>query len=686
MNKESAKQRIEKLKKVINHHRYLYHVLDRQEIPDPAVDSLKDELVKLEKQYPDLITPDSPSQRVGGKPLDKFEKVEHRVPLLSIDDIFTKEDLEAWERYLKKLQPSAEFDYFCELKIDGFAITLIYDKGILKTGATRGDGKIGEDVTQNIKTIESIPLKIEIHQPIADKSNEARLEGTIKGGRIEVRGEVYMEKDSFNKINRERIKNGESAYANPRNLAAGSIRQLDPELAGSRDLKFLAYDLVFDMSSDSVSDIGIAYHSQEHDILDDLGFRTQKGKICKNLGEIIDFWRETQKNRDKLPFQVDGIVVLVNDNQLFDRLEVAGKSPRAIRAFKFLAKQATTKVVDIKVQVGRTGAVTPVAMLEPVRIEGVTITRATLHNEDELERLGVKTGDTVVIERAGDVIPAVLMVIKELRDKKEAKSFVFPKKCPVCGKELVRPKNEVVWRCPNDNCPARKREFLEHFVSKKAFNIEGLGPKIIEQLNISGLVSHPADFFSLKQGDLMSLERFAEKSADNLITEIRNKKRVSLERFIYSLGIRHVGEETALDLAGHFKTLDGLKKAFIDELVSIPDIGEKVAQSIYNWFNDKNNLLFLDNLQKSGVEISAPPQKENKVLEGKSFVITGVLEKMSREQAQRRIWESGGKVLDSVGKNTDFLVVGKNPGSKLNRAKKLGVNIISEEEFLKMIK
>ncbi|MCX6738203.1 MAG: NAD-dependent DNA ligase LigA [Candidatus Parcubacteria bacterium] len=704
MDKESAKKRIEKLKKVINYHRYLYHVLDRQEISDSAFDSLKDELVKIEKEYPDLITSDSPTQRVGGKPLDKFEKVEHSVPMLSIDDIFDKDALEAWERYLKKMQPSMKFDYFCELKIDGFAITLIYDKGFLATGATRGDGKIGENVTQNIKTISSIPLKLEIHQPLGEKKIEALLKNKIEQGRIEVRGEIYMEKNSFNEINEQRIKNKESVYANPRNLAAGSIRQLDPKLAASRRLKFLAYDLVSDTSSDISSDrrtrlanawqnldsslrsgIRIMTHSEKHRILSSIGFKTEKGKNCKTLDEVIDFWQKTQENREKLPFQVDGIVVLVNNNQIFDKLGVAGKSPRGIRAFKFSPKQATTEIIDIKVQVGRTGAITPVAVLEPVKIEGATITRATLHNNDELKRLGVKIGDTVIIERAGDVIPAVSSVLKELRDGKE-KDFNFPKNCPVCGKSLIKQENEVAWRCNNENCPARERGFLEHFVSKKAFNIDGLGPKIIEQLNKSGLLSYPIDLFELKQGDLIPLERFAEKSADNLVREIQKSKTITLDRFIYSLGIRHIGEETAIDLATYFGKIDDICMASIEDFMHIPNIGAKVANSIYEWFNNQNNRELLDKLKNTGVIILPPPKRKGKILDGKNFVITGVLEGMSREEVQDKIWELGGNISALVSKKTDFLITGKEPGSKLDKAKLLGVKIISKTDFLKMIK
>jgi DNA ligase (NAD+) len=429
----------------------------------------------------------------------------------------------------------------------------------------------------------------------------------------------------------------------------------------------------------------IITHSEEHKILSHLGFKTEKGKICKNLDEVIDFWEKTHKNREKLPFQVDGVVVLVNNNKFFDKLGVAGKSPRGIRAFKFSAKQATTKIVDIKVQVGRTGAITPVAILEPVKIEGATITRATLHNNDELKRLGVKIGDTVIIERAGDVIPAVSCVLKELRDGKE-KNFDFPKNCPVCGKLLVKQENEVAWRCNNEDCPAREREFLEHFVSKKAFNIDGLGPKIIEQLNKNGLVSYPVDLFELKQGDLIPLERFAEKSADNLIEEIQKSKKITLDKFIYSLGIRHIGEETALDLATHFGKIENISDASAEDFKNIENIGEKVANSIYEWFNNQKNKEFLGNLLRAGVIILSPPRRKDKILDGKNFVITGILEEMSRETTKNKIWELGGNVSGLVSKNTDFLIVGKEPGSKLNKARLLGIKIISENDFLKIIK
>ena len=653
MNKQEARQRIEKLKKVINYHRYLYHVLDKQEISDSALDSLKHELFELEEQFPDLGTPDSPTQRVGGRPLDKFNKVEHKIPMLSIEDIFEKQELEKWEDYLKRLLPEQDFEYFCELKIDGFAISLVYEEGILKRAATRGDGKTGEDVTQNIKTIESVPLKIK--------------------DSLEVRGEVYMEKRVFDRINEQRERQGESLYANPRNLAAGSIRQLDPRVAGSRDLKFLAYDIV---SSD------IKCHSEKHKKLADLGFRVDRGKLCKDIDQVINYWKQAARKRGKLPYQVDGVVITVNNNELLDKLGVAGKSPRGVRAFKFAAKQATTKIEDIKIQVGRTGAITPVALLKPVNIEGATITRATLHNKDQIQRLDIRTGDTVIIERAGDVIPAVTEVLKDLRTGKE-KKFSFPDKCPRCGSKLVKPEGEVVYRCPNPDCPARKTEYLEHFVSKKAFNIEGLGPKIIKQLIDEGLVSGVEDIFELKKGDLISLERFAEKSADNLIKEIQESKRIPLSRFIFSLGIRHVGEETAIDLANQFQTIDELIEAKPEDLENIKDIGQRVSKSIYNWF--KNNKSFVSKLKQKGIKITRPQETTND-LKGKIFVFTGSLGDISRDQAQDIVRKKGGRIANSISKETDFLVVGQDPGSKLDKAEKLKVKVIDKKEFLKLFK
>ncbi len=685
MTKAEVEKRIGKLKTVINHHRYLYHIMDTQEISDDVFDSLKHELYILEQKFPELITSDSPTQRVAGKALEQFKKVQHNRPMLSIEDIFTEEELRDWENYLKKLVPSislranppqADLEYFCELKVDGFAVSLIYENGILKIGATRGDGKIGENVTQNLRTIPSIPLKLETQS--LRKSGES---GTLPV-LVEVRGEVYMEKKAFDDFNKKMEKEGKPVYSNPRNLAAGSIRQLDPSLVAGRPLKFLAYKLI--------TDLGQKKHSEEHRVLASLGFKTDKGKVCQNIEDVLDFWKETVGKREKFPFMIDGVVINVNDNSLFEKLGVAGKSPRAIRAFKFSSKKNVSKILDIKVQVGRTGAITPVACLESVQIEGVTITRATLHNEDEIKRLGVRIGDTVVVERAGDVIPAVKKVFFELRTGGE-KKFVFPKKCPVCETDLERSSGEVIWRCPNRGCGARKIKSLYHFSSRKAFNIDGLGPKIINQLVDNNLVSQPADFFVLKEGDLVPLERFAEKSAKNLVEAIQAKKKINLAEFIYALGIRNVGGETSRDLAEYFGTLKKLKNALLVQLDNIKNFGAVVSNSIFDWFHNKKNLEIVENLIIAGVEIvethSLRKSRESGSLLSKSFVLTGTLEEMAREEAEEKIRELGGKTLDSVSRKTSYVVAGSEPGMvKIKKAKELGVRIIDEKEFFALLK
>ena len=666
MTKAEAEKRIQKLRDVINHHRYLYHVLDRQEISDEAHDSLKHELAELEKQFPEFITPDSPSQRVGGEPLDKFEKVEHKTPMLSMDDIFSEEELKDWEEYLRRLLPGEKIEYFCETKIDGFAMSLIYKGGIFIRAATRGNGRVGEDVTQNIKTIESVPLRLEAH---------GKKSLTAAPKEMEVRGEVYMDKQTFDLVNREQKKKGEKEYANPRNLAAGSVRQLDPKLTVPRKLKFLAYDIA--------SKIGQKNHSEEHALLNDLGFRTdQCTKICGNVGEVYRFWQDAAKLREKLAYQIDGVVISVNSNELFDKLGVAGKSPRGIRAFKFAPKQTTTIVEDIIVHVGRTGAVTPIAHLKSVEIGGVTVSRATLHNQNEIERLDVRIGDTVIVGRAGDVIPDIISVVKELRGGKERK-FTMPEKCPACGQKLSKT-TEAILRCTNKKCSARSLEYLHFFVSKRAFDMERLGPKIIDQLVEAGLVSKPQDLFDLTEGDLVPLERFAEKSAQNIITSIERSKIISLERFIHALGIRHVGEETAADLAQYFGSLEKIQNASLDEIKNIPDIGEVVANEICSWFKDSRNIKFINDLLGKEIEIQESKQVGIK-FKGKTFVFTGTLAKLTRQEAERKVRMLGGDPSGSVSKETDYVVAGENPGSKYDDAKELNVKIISEDEFLKMI-
>ena len=676
MNKTEAKKRIKKLKEVIDYNRYLYHVLDKEDISQSALDSLKHELYNLEQEHPEFITPDSPSQRIGGLALKEFKKVEHEIPMLSIEDVFSEKELEDWENYLKRLMPGVQFEYFSELKIDGFAVTLIYENGIFKTGATRGNGKTGEDVTSNLKTIETVPSKLNIYDKLSSKEIKENLKRKIKNGKIEIRGEVYMEKKDFDKFNNELDKKGEKTYANPRNLAAGSIRQLNPALAASRPLKFMAYDIV--------TGIGQKKHSDEHQILPALGFKSGPGRITKNISEIINYWREIAQKREILPFQIDGLVISVNENSLFRKLGVVGKSPRGMRAFKFSPKQATTKILDIKVQVGRTGALTPITYLQPVKVGGVTVSRATLHNEDEIKRLGVKIGDTVIVERAGDVIPAVAKSLKKLRSGIE-KEFHFPKTCPICGTELKKPEGEAVWRCLNRECSARKKENLYYFVSKKAFDIKGLGPKIIDRLLDENIISRAPDIFELKEGDLIPLERFADRSAQNLIRSIKESKKIPLARFIYALGIRHVGEETAIGLADYFGDIDKLKKASRDELERIPDIGEKAAESIYKWFYSQRNQKFVEDLFNVGVEI-LKTEKTGKKLKNKIFVFTGSLETMTRTEAEKRIRMFGGHPANSVSRQTDFLVAGSNVSSKSEKARKLGIKIINEKEFLRLIK
>ena len=675
MTKQEAKKRIEQLRKVINQHNYSYHVLDNPDISDAAFDSLKHELYKTEQKYPDLITIDSPTQRVSGQALDKFEKVKHKKRMLSLEDVFYVEEIEAWQERIQKFVPNQKLDYFAELKIDGFAVSLIYRDGIFIKGATRGDGRIGEDVTQNLKTISSIPLNLEIRQKLPSEIKQDKIKQALEKAEIEIRGEVYMTKQIFKKINREREKQSLSLYANPRNIAAGSIRQLNPEIAASRKLNFLAYDLV--------TDLGQKTHQTEHKIVRALGFKTSIESYCKNINEVVNFWNKIKKVRNKLPYQIDGVVISVNNSKIFNKLGVVGKAPRGAIAFKFPAKEATTVVEDIVIQIGRTGALTPVAHLKPVRLGGILITRATLHNEDEIKRLDVKIGDTVIVQRAGDVIPDIVEVIKKLRTGKE-KKFQMPKQCPVCKSKVMRPIGEVVHRCVNKNCNSIQKKQITHFVSKKGFEIDGLGPKIIEQFITKGLITDSSDLFSLTQGDLIPLERFDEKSAENLIKAIEKSKKISFSKFIFALGIRHAGEETAIALANYFGSLDKLKEANLEELSNIEDIGEIVAKSINQWFNDIENKQFIDKLIKSGVIIQKLKLVKKKLI-NITFVLTGELDKFTREEAKTRIRELGGNVSSSVSAQTDFVVIGKEPGSKYNKAKKIGIKIINEKEFLKVI-
>mgnify|MGYP005838028261 CR=1 FL=1 len=692
MNKLEAKKRIEKLKREIDHHRYLYHVLDKQEISDAALDSLKKELDDLEHQYPALITSDSPTQRVGGEPLKEFKKVIHDYPMLSFKDAFTEKDMRDWvDRMNRYLNQEINYSFYCEPKIDGLAISLMYENGVFVRGATRGNGKVGEDVTHNIKTISSIPMKIRINNELInsvsrninqrEKKEHKIVDNLLKKlnikDRFEVRGEVYLELKEFDKLNKKRKKEELSLYANPRNVAAGSIRQLDSGITAERNLKFFAYSVV--------TDFGQITHEQEHILLKKIGFRTnQYAQYIENLSDVFAYHGMVGNIREKIDYEVDGIVAIVNDNNLFNRLGIVGKAPRGAMAYKFPGIEATTVVEDIKIQVGRTGTLTPVAILKPVNVGGVTVTHATLHNEDEIERLGLKIGDTVIIQRAGDVIPDIIEVLPDLRTGNE-KVFKMPANCPECGKKSIKPEGEVNYYCSNPKCFARLKRGISHFISKKAFDIDGLGPKIIEQLIQNDLIQDPADIFNLRESDLLPLERFAEKSADNIIKSIRASKKIELGRLLYALGIRHVGEETAHDLARYYGDLNKIIKAEIEELEALHDIGDVVAKSIFEYFNDKKNIKLIKKLMASGINI-IKPQKSINILAGKTFVITGTLSDISREEVKKEIRNLGGNVSGSVSKNIDYLIKGEKAGSKYKKAKAVGVKILNEEEFKKLLK
>lgn len=685
MNKIEAKKRIEKLKEVIDYHRYQYHVLDKQEISDSALDSLKKELFDLEQNFPEFITKDSPTQRIGGQALEDFKKFKHPSPMLSFNDAFNFEDMSNWEsRFEKVLKGSSKDGYYCELKIDGLAIELLYEGGLFSIGATRGDGQVGEDVTNNLKTIEAIPLALATKEEIKLNLKKSGLDRFINAleenydKQIIVRGEVFLTKKEFLRINREQKELGLKEYANPRNLAAGSIRQLDPTITSSRKLDSFAYALT--------SDFGQKTHEEEHLLLKALGFKTNPhNKFTPDLDKVNEFRDYWEEKRVKLEYEIDGIVVTVNNNDYLKRLGVVGKTPRGAIAFKFSPNESETIVEDIIVQIGRTGTLTPVAILRPVNIGGVMVSRATLHNLDEIKRLDVKIGDTVIVGRAGDVIPDINLVIKDLRTGKE-RDFKMPNKCPVCSQPVSRIEDQVAYKCTNKNCPAIRRESIYHFVSKGGLDVEGLGPKIVDQLMDASLIATAADLFNLKKEDLLNLERFGEKSAENLIKSIKERESVSLNKFIYALGIDHVGSETSFDLAKKFKKLGNLRKASLEDLDKIPDVGPVVAKSISDWMSKSYNQKLLDKFQEYGLRVQEEKETlQSSKLSGKSFVMTGSLSSMTREEAQSRIRELGGDVSSAVSSKTTFLVAGEASGSKYDKASKLGVRILSEAEFLNMI-
>lgn len=662
MTKAQVKQRIAKLREEINHHRYLYHVYDKQEISEAALDSLKHELSELENQFPDLITADSPTQRVAGEPLPGFKKVVHSQRMLSLNDAFSFTDLEKWEQRLRKIV-NTPLVYYTEIKMDGLAVNLRYENGILVQGATRGNGSVGEDVTLNLRTIEDIPLRLHGRYPNV----------------LEVRGEVYMKKAQFEAMN----KAADGKYANPRNTAAGTIRQLDPKFVAERKLNFMAYDCI--------SDLQVKNHSEIHEQLQTLGFRSNPlNQRCKNLQDVQKYYEKINAQREKLGYWIDGIVINVDSLNTFKTLGVVGKAPRGAIAYKFPAEQTTTIVEDIQIQVGRTGALTPVAHLQPVSVAGTTVRRATLHNDDEIKRLDVRIGDTVVIEKAGDIIPDIVQVLPNLRPA-GTKPFQFPKTCPACGAGVKRKDTEVAYYCPNPQCLGKDKERLYHFISKNGLDIEGLGPRSIDQLFEAGLINIFADMFRLRAEDLLSLEGFAEKSAENLITEIHNSRNVLLSKLLQGLGIRHVGEETAISLAQSFPTIEKLEQASLEDLQVIPDIGDVVAQSVYTYFHDPIQKKQLKDLLKY-VTVIPPDHRDvmnlvsnTKNISGKTFVLTGTLHTMTRDEAKQKIRLAGGKVSGSVSKKTDYVVTGDDPGSKYEKAKELGVNILSEDAFVKML-
>ncbi len=708
MTRNEARQRLAKLRQEIDFHRYNYHVLDRETVSPAALDSLKNELFKLENEWPDLVTPDSPSQRVGGRPLARFKKAVHSRPMISLFDAFSEEDMRAWqERNANFLKREFSPAYYAELKLDGLAVNLRYQNGHLTQAATRGDGRVGEDVTNNIRTIESVPLQLrrpssqELVSSGLSAQESQRILTLAEKGTIEIRGEAIMTKAVFKELNAGYARSKKPLLANTRNAAAGSIRQLDPKITASRRLTFYAYDLLLD---DYERGEIISSRQAADKVANLLGFKTLKyNRLCRNLKAVFAFYKEAAEKREKLPFGIDGVVVKVNDLQMWPVLGIVGKAPRYMMAYKFSAEQATTKVKGVVWQVGRTGTLTPTAVLEPVEVGGATISRSTLHNFDEIGRLGLKIGDTVIIERSGDVIPKVVKVLPNLRSGRE-KKVGPPRVCPMCGAKVVKAEGEVAYRCPNKRCYAARLRQVVHFASKGAADLEGLGPKLVEQFMTNGLIKDAADLYALEKSELLSLERFAGKKAENVMATIDSRREIPVARFLYGLGIRHVGEETAEFLAADFRRHFQGKKATVKELTAyfqklkpadlerLADIGPIVSESIASFWRDEEELELLRKFAANGVillnsaagaEGGASPSGP---LTGRIFVLTGTLSGLTREEAKDRIKALGGRVKETVGAKTDYVVVGAAPGEKYGRARALGVKTIGEEEFLKMIK
>lgn len=666
---EKAKKEIEELKKKIRYHNQRYYVLDAPEISDSEYDRLFQTLLELEKQYPELKTPDSPTNRVGGKPGEGFSEVRHRLPMLSLDNGFNDQDIINFQMRIQKFLKDDPFiDYLVEPKIDGLAVELVYEKGILKTVSTRGNGIVGEEVTQNAKTIMTIPLKL--MEPVG---------AMFIPDLLEVRGEVYMEKDAFSRLNSDRKKRGLPVFASPRNAAAGSLRQLDPRVTARRPLNMFCY------GTGIITDSKFETQDELMTCLQQWGLRVNRPyfKLCQTINEVMDYCHHLEEIKSQFPFEIDGAVIKVNRLILQERLGWKSRSPRWALAYKFRSLQETTRLIKIDVQVGRTGALTPVGHLEPVEIGGALIKRATLHNQDEINKKDIRELDTVIIQRAGDVIPEVVKVLKSKRTGRERK-FIMPDRCPVCGADVVKKEGEAVLRCPNPDCPAQVRESLKHFVSKEAMNIDGLGDKTIVKLIEKGMVMEEADLYKLSFEDLLTIDKTKEKSAANLIRAIEKSKKTTLTRFIFALGIRHVGEHISRLFADHFGEFNRFRNAKREELTSVKGIGDEIADSVISYFEDVSNIRNINHLFESGIHFETMAYDSPSIVAGKTFVITGRLLSMKRSEAKELITRLGGRVGSSVSRGTDFLIVGESPGSKVAKAKELNITILDEDEFLRL--
>ena len=668
---KDIEKELETLRDEIRYHEHCYYVLDQPEISDAGFDKLMDKLKKLEAEHPELVTPDSPTQRVGGKPREGFVKVRHSSPMLSLDNTYSEEELRAWERRVHELSGRKDVEYVCELKLDGMSLALQYEDGRLVRGLTRGDGTTGEDVTANVRTVRSVPLSI---------SKEVLKKAGVPLD-FEVRGELLMPIGAFQKLNAEREKQGLATFANPRNFAAGTVRQLEPSITASRPLDYFGYMLLqkgrtyFDRHWDTIN------------VLEKIGFKTNLNrKLATNMEEVWAFIQHWEGKRESLPYGIDGIVVKVERTSLQEELGYTGKAPRWAIAYKYAARGGVTKIEDIIVQVGRTGKLTPVAVLKPVPIGGTTVSRATLHNMDEIERLGVKIGDWVQVERGGDVIPKVVSVVEDKDHRRGQRSFRMPERCPVCGGHVVRTEGEADHRCVNTNCPAKLRESVLHFASRAVMNIEGMGDALVNQLTDRGMVKNVADIYRLTKNDLLQLERMGEKSAQNVLDEIEASKKLPLERMIYGLGIRFVGERTAEFLAEHFGSMDGLMQASEEELQEVNEVGPRIAHSIVEFFQEPRNRELVKHLRRAGLTFTGKKKQRGTKLSGKTFVLTGTLTNYTRDQAKKMIEDAGGRVSGSVSKKTDFVVAGSDAGSKLDQAKELGVKVIDEKEMEELVR